>query len=38
MDTNLFDFEDLKSRETFTIKKFKDSVYYGEVLERKRTG
>ena len=38
MITDLFDFEELKTREIFAIKRYKESLYRGEVQEGKRHG
>ena len=38
MQSSLFDFESLKLSELFAIKRYKDSHYKGEIVERKREG
>ena len=38
MVTDLFDFQDLKKQENFAIKRYKDSLYRGQVNDNKRHG
>lgn len=38
MHTDLFDFELLKQSETFAIKKYKESLYRGEIVGQLREG
>lgn len=38
MESGTFDFEEIKQRDTFGIKMFKDSCYKGELLNNKRNG
>ena len=38
MLSNEFDYEELKLRETFGIKQYRDSIYRGELNSRKRHG
>ena len=36
--TDLFDLDELKQSENFAIKKYKESVYRGEILNKVRNG
>ena len=38
MITDLFDFEELKTRKNFCIKRYKESLYRGEIVEGVRDG
>jgi len=38
MESNMFDYEQLKLQETFGIKKYKDSIYRGSIVNGKRSG
>lgn len=38
MLTDLFDFETLTQAEHFAIKRYKDSVYRGEIVDKQRHG
>ena len=38
MITDLFDFEELKTRKNFCIKRYKESLYRGEIEEGLRSG
>ncbi len=38
MITDLFDFEELKTRTNFAIKRYKESLYRGELHEGNRHG
>lgn len=38
MLTDLFDFEELKQAANFAVKRYKDSLYRGEIVEKKRMG
>lgn len=38
MHSTVFSYDDLKSSDTFRIKHYKDSLYRGELNERKREG
>ena len=38
MESNLFNYEDLKNSSNFGIKKYHNSVYKGELLNGKRNG
>jgi hypothetical protein len=38
MLSNEFDYEELKTSEIFGIKQYRDSIYRGELINRKRNG
>ena len=38
MESNEFDYDQIKVLETFGIKQYKDAVYKGELKDRKREG
>lgn len=38
MESNLFNYEELKEQENFAIKKYNDAVYRGELVNGKRHG
>lgn len=38
MESNEFDYEELKESEAFAIKHYKNSIYRGEIVERIREG
>ena len=38
MESNAFDYEEIRNSETFGIKKYADSVYRGELKDNKREG
>jgi hypothetical protein len=38
MESNEFDYDEVKEMATFGIKQYKDSVYKGELVDRKRHG
>jgi hypothetical protein len=38
MESNEFDYEAVKLADTFGIKQYKDAIYKGELVERKRQG
>lgn len=38
MESNEFNYEELRESENFAIKHYKDSIYKGELIERKRNG
>jgi len=38
MESNMFDYEEVKKSEGFGIKKYNDAIYRGEIIEGKRDG
>lgn len=38
MESDVFDFNELKNSEMFGIKKYQDAIYKGEILSGKRNG
>jgi len=38
MLTDLFDFQKLKLMQNFAVKQYKDSLYRGEIVDKKRHG
>ena len=38
MESTEFDYEELRLSENFAIKHYRDSVYRGEIINRKRNG
>ena len=38
MESNMFDYEEMKASEHFGLKKYADAIYRGEIIEGKRTG
>ena len=38
MESELFDYEQLRASESFGIKRYKESIYRGELVDGKRQG